>query len=139
MTQKQFALDPRVKAAMWKGAEYARYLGSSAMHTEHLLLGFLQVGDDLFRHTSNRTIREKILATVPRSTPIDPRQELPCSDGVVRALGPLNVGDAEAQAHTLGPEHVLLAILDEPGVAADVLRSFGIASRADLNVREERS
>jgi hypothetical protein len=51
----------------------------------------------------------------------------------------LNVGDAEAQAHTLGPEHVLLAFLDEPGVAADVLRSFGIASRADLNVREERS
>ena len=139
MMQKQFALDPTVKAAIWKAAEYARYLGSSAVETEHLLLGFLHVGDTLFRQAPNRTIRENILALVQRSTPIDPGQELPFSDGVMRVLRLSNVSDREPPTHPLRPEHVLLALLDEPGVAADVLRSFGIASRADLSVREERS
>ena len=135
MTQKQFTLNPLVDVAIRKAAEYARYLGSSSVDTEHLLLGFLQFGDNLFRQAPNATIRAELLARIQRSTPIEPSQELSFSDSTARTLGILHVGNPEAALRVLEPEHVLLAVLDEHGVAADVLHSFGIHSREDLNVR----
>src|SRR5919106_3202816 len=87
MREQPFRLDPVLTEALRAAAEYARYLGSSSVDTEHVLLGFLRAGDAVFRGVSNTALRERILEKVQRGTPVDPSLELPFAGAAVKALG----------------------------------------------------
>lgn len=136
MRTEPFELDPILSEALRAAAEYARYLGSSSVETEHLLLGFLRTGQPVFRGVSNAVIREQLLERIERGTPIDPSRELPFAAGATEALRLSPVGDARIiESKPATSREVVLAILDDSdGIAGRVLRAAGITSSDQLNI-----
>jgi ATP-dependent Clp protease ATP-binding subunit ClpC len=111
---------------------FARYeasqLGSRTIETEHLLLGLLHEAKTLFdseqiQHmTDDLRAAGRIEGAAKGSTSIDLPLSLPAKK--VLAYG---AEEAERLKHRhIGPEHLLLGLMREPGVAATTLEKYGM-------------
>ncbi len=116
---------------------FARYeaaqLGSSAIETEHLLLGLIREGKGLTSRIfaksrlSMETIRKEIEGRVVIRDQVSTSVEIPLSAESKRVLAHA-AEEAERLVHSyIGTEHILLGILrEEKSVAAGILRTRGM-------------
>jgi ATP-dependent Clp protease ATP-binding subunit ClpC len=122
---------------------FARYeasqLGSHIIKPEHLLLGLLREAKTLFENAKIEPMREEIRAAarvegVAVSTSVD----LPLSHPEKKVLG-YGAEEAERLNHRhIGPEHLLLGLMREPGLAATILEKYGV-QRKQITESEPKS
>ena len=127
---------------------FARYeaseFGSSAIETEHLLLGILREDKALVHRflppsDSVVSIRQRIRALTPSRQKISTSVDLPLSHESKRVLA-YSAEEAEKLTHGhIGPEHLLLGLLrEEKSLAANLLQERGLTIekvREDLQAR----
>ena len=127
---------------------FARYeaseFGSSAIETEHLLLGLLREDKAIANrflpsNDSVASIRQRIRALTPLREKISTSVDLPLSHESKRVLA-YSAEEAEKLKHGhIGPEHLLLGLLrEEKSLAASLLQERGLAIervREDLRAR----
>ena len=121
---------------------FARYeaslLGSTSIEPTHLLLGLLReakgvTGDLLLSAGSLDEIRDEIKGHIITHAPIPTSVEIPFSASAKRMLN-CAIDEADRLSHSwIATEHLLLAILREDSLAADIL--FGRGLRL-VNARE---
>ena len=116
---------------------FARYeasqLGSSAIETEHLLLGLIREGKGLTSrlfsksHLSMDQIRKEIEGRSPYREKVSTSVEIPLSVESKRVLGHA-AEEAERMLHNyIGTEHILLGLMrEERSVAAAILAEKGM-------------
>jgi len=110
---------------------FARYeaseLRSHIIEPEHLLLGLLREAKTLFEGAKIEPMRDEIRAAarvegVAVSTSVD----LPLSHPAKKVLA-YGAEEAERLNHRhIGPEHLLLGLMREPGLAATILEKYGV-------------
>jgi hypothetical protein len=127
---------------------FARYeaseFGSSAIETEHLLLGILREDKALANrflpsNDSVASIRQRIRALTPLRDKISTSVDLPLSHESKRVLA-YSAEEAEKLKHGhIGPEHMVLGLLrEEKCLAASLLQERGLLIervREDLRAR----
>ena len=127
---------------------FARYeaseFGSSAIETEHLLLGILREDKALANrflpsNDSVAALRQRIRALTPVRKKISTSVDLPLSHESKRALA-YSAEESEKLKHGhIGPEHMLLGLLrEEKSLAANLLQECGASIervREDLRAR----
>jgi Clp amino terminal domain, pathogenicity island component len=107
----------------------ARQFGSTHIDTEHLLLGLLREDKALFHRllpdlTYDRALKD-IVAQVKPGNPSPTNVDLPLSNASTRALA-YGAEEAERLTHRhIGTEHLLLGLLCEQHLAAEVLQHGG--------------
>ena len=116
---------------------FARYeasqLGSSAIETEHLLLGLIREGKGLTSrlfsksHLSMDQIRKEVEGRSPYREKVSTSVEIPLSVESKRVLGHA-AEEAERMLHNyIGTEHILLGLMrEERSVAAAILAEKGM-------------
>jgi len=131
---------------------FARYeaseFGSSAIETEHLLLGLLREDKAIANrflpsNDSVASIRQRIRALTPLREKISTSVDLPLSHESKRVLA-YSAEEAEKLKHGhIGPEHLLLGLLrEEKSLAANLLQERGVSIervREDLRARNANS
>jgi hypothetical protein len=109
---------------------FARYeasqTGSAEIEIEHFLLGVLR--ED--RRSAGRLPVEEIRTRIREHFPVKPKisvsVDLPLSQQMKRVL-PYGAEEAERLGHKwIDTQHLLLGILREPSLAADLLREYGM-------------
>ncbi|MCI0691376.1 alanine racemase [candidate division KSB1 bacterium] len=131
----------RVQMAIQFSREEAVRLGHDYIGTEHILLGLIRDGDglaiEILCHLSvdldkiKRAVEDAVKSTSEPTT----IATIPFTKRAEKILK-MSYAEAEAcKADIIGTEHLLLALVKEKnGVAAQVLRSFGVRYEA---IREE--
>ena len=116
---------------------FARYeasvLGAAAIDTEHLLLGWLREETPLCRQFLDRAglsaaaARKSIEASVPAGPAMSTAVDIPLTRAARRVMQHANEEAGHAGVDYIGPEHLFLGLLGEPGtVAGDFLASHGL-------------
>jgi alanine racemase len=131
----------RVQRAIQFSREEALRLGHDYIGTEHILLGLIRDGEglavEILRNLGadldkiKRAVEDAVKATGETTT----RGNIPFTKRAEKILK-MSYAEAEAcNADIIGTEHLLLALAKEKnGVAAQVLRSFGVTQEA---IRDE--
>lgn len=122
--------------------EAARELGHDHLGTEHLLLGLIEEGTVNALLTSLdvsvEAVRTRVLETIGRRT-ADPAREIPFTPESKVVLERAMRETVEMGWGTVGPEHLLHALVEEDeGVAAKVLRGFGVTGTGIMRVMVPR-
>lgn len=111
---------------------FARYeaaqTGSHIIETEHLLLGLLREAKPLFEGVNIDEMAEELRRAVHTegASKIDVGIDLPLSESAKHVLvSSLTETEQLHHAH-VSPEHVLLALMREPGFPARLLEKHGI-------------
>lgn len=122
---------------------FARYeasqFGSPYIEAEHLLLGLLREDKNLFRELQIGTISiDSIRAEIAKNSPsrekINTSVDLPMSNRTKRILA-YGAEEAERLCHKhIGSEHLLLGLMREPSLAAEILTKPGITLDAARRV-----
>ena len=124
---------------------FARYeasvLGSPAIDTEHLLLGWLRdapaTGSEILKRAGlvSADLRTEIQARIPPGDPISTSVDIPLTAAAKRALQRAADEASRGGSPAVDADHVFLGLLGEPdAVAGQLLRARGL--RLDA-VREE--
>ncbi len=132
----------RVQLAIQFSREEALRLGHDYIGTEHILLGMIRDGEglavEILRNlgTDLDKIKRAVEDAVKSTGEATKRGNIPFTKRAEKILK-MSYAEAEAcKADIIGTEHLLLALVKEKnGVAAQVLRSFGVKYEA---IREER-
>ena len=148
MSRRFDMYDDRAKRVLALAQAEAMSLHHDALGPEHLLLGVLCAGagdrpgsrstGDVLNSLGLDVVRARqaLEAVSGRGDPHKQLDQLPRTPECERAFDQA-VNEAELLgAAKVNPKHVLLAVLREPGKAADVLRFFGLSTEA---VRHELS
>jgi hypothetical protein len=123
-----FGIDGRGVVALAESE--ARGLRHHRVGTEHLLLGVLALdGTAASARLQDAGItlaaaRHKVAEAVPQGE-VPPAEPLPRTERAARALGRSHRFSHANRSATVGPEHVLLGVLDVEGTAGQVLRGLG--------------
>lgn len=118
---------------------FARYeasqFGSPVIDTDHILLGLFRDNSSLLRwlpKTDSDTIRRRIEEQLEKREKIPTSVDLPLS-GTAKHVLKRAAGEAERLADEhIGPEHLLLALLEEHGCLASKLLHEGGADASTL-------
>ncbi|MDZ7362185.1 MAG: alanine racemase [candidate division KSB1 bacterium] len=127
----------RVQIAIQFSREEALRLGHDYIGTEHILLGILRDGEgiavEILRNLGADLdkIRRAVEDAVKSTGEATMRGNIPFTKRAEKILK-MSYAEAEAcKADIIGTEHLLLALIKEKnGVAAQVLRSFGVTDEA---------
>jgi len=110
---------------------FARYeastTGSHIIEPEHLLLGMLREAKTLFDSAKIQPMTDELRnAAHVEGAKVSTSVDLLLSHQAKKALA-YGVEEAERLNHRhIGPEHLLLGLMREPGVAAQTLEKYGI-------------
>ena len=110
---------------------FARYeastTGSHIIEPEHLLLGMLREAKALFDSAKIQPMTDELRAAVHvEGAPVSTSVDLPLSHLAKRVLA-YSAEEAERLNHRhISPEHLLLALMREPSLAATTLAKYGI-------------
>ncbi len=102
--------------------------GSQSVETEHLLLGLLREAKPLFEKVNMEEMTKELRGAVhvERAGEADVAADLPLSQSAKHVLM-CAMREAEQLKHGhVSPEHILLALLREPGFAARTLEKYGV-------------
>ena len=136
---------PRACQVFELAQEEARRLNHNSIGTEHVLLGLVRFGQGVAVNVLRRErvdlkkIRLEVERHVGQGHEDTGPPPFPLTPGTRKVLETAQM-EARSLAHTyVGTEHILLGLLgDDNGVAARVLRSFGLdASRIRQEVLKE--
>lgn len=102
-------------------------VGSPLLDTEHMLIGIVRVDPDLFQACQAVLTKQAIRARARHwhtpSAAIPTSQDLPISDDLKRVFeDAVSLAD-EGQSREVRTEHLLLAMMEQPGCHASVLLS----------------
>ncbi|HTI18870.1 MAG TPA: ATP-dependent Clp protease ATP-binding subunit [Trinickia sp.] len=118
----------RLQAAAQKAAEF----GKSEVDTEHLLLSVAE--DNVAREILHEfkldpeELKKTIEQTAPRGKPIEHAAEIGVSPRAKSALEHALVASRELEHSYVGPEHILIGLIEEEdGFAGDLLRKYGLS------------
>jgi ATP-dependent Clp protease ATP-binding subunit ClpC len=105
----------------------ASQTGSHIIEPEHLLLGLLREAKALFDSAKIEPMTDELRqAAQVEGAAVSTSVDLPLSHPAKRVLA-YSVEEAEQLHHAhISPEHVLLALMREPGLAASTLAKHGI-------------
>ena len=106
----------------------ASQTGSHSIETEHLLLGLLREAKPLFEKVNVEEMTKELRGAVhvERAGEADVVADLPLSQSAKHVLM-CAMREAEHLKHGhVSPEHILLALLREPGFAARTLEKYGV-------------
>jgi hypothetical protein len=123
-----FGIDGRRAVALAESE--ARGLRHDRVGTEHLLLGVLALDGTAASarlHDAGITLaaaRHKVAEAVPQGD-VPPPEPMPRTERAARALGRSHRFSHATRSATVGPEHILLGVLDVEGTAGQVLRGLG--------------
>jgi ATP-dependent Clp protease ATP-binding subunit ClpC len=120
---------------------YARFettqRGGTSIESEHLLLGLIREARGAVNailahfHVTPQTLLREIGARVPVKERVPPSVEIPFNPEVGRALNSAPEEADRLRHAQIGPEHLLLALLNEDqSVAASVLNQQGVTLAA---------
>jgi ATP-dependent Clp protease ATP-binding subunit ClpC len=123
----------RARRVLFFARYEASHIGGLTIETEHLLLGLVRDGKgltgDVFERSqlSRATVRQEIEARVPVREKVSTSVEIPFSTETLRVLR-FAAEEADRLRHRhIGPEHLLVGILREPGcLAATLLVEKGV-------------
>lgn len=138
----------RVQQAIQYAREEALRLGHDSIHTEHLLLGLIHLGDGTaVRILQNLgveldAVRETIEEAIDSPTQTMKLGNIPFTKRAEKVLKVSYLEGKNYSAENIGTEHLLLALVkDEEGLAAQVLAGYNVnheAVKAELeNMRSE--
>jgi heme-degrading monooxygenase HmoA len=118
-------------------------LGGRSIEPEHLVLGLLRdESSPLHRFLgaghAAAAMRARLLATAPRGDAMADRVEVPFSEAAKTAIQRAALAADQLQNEWIGPEHLVLGVLEgSGGAAADALHAAGV--RADAIRQHLRS
>ena len=124
--------DDAARRVVARAEDEARRLGHTQVGTEHLLLGLLgEAGGGVAEALAGagatfEGARQKVVEAVGAGQPATDRAELPQTARARRALDRASRFSLQARVARIGPEHVLLGVLDVEGTAGQVLRGLGV-------------
>jgi ATP-dependent Clp protease ATP-binding subunit ClpC len=136
---------PRAQQVFAFAQAEARRLNHNFIGTEHVLLGLVGLGRGVAANVLRceqvdlEKVRLEVERYIPRGPENTPRTPCPFTPRMRKVLEAAQK-EARSLSHTyVGTEHILLGLLgDDEGVAARVLRSFGLdASRIRQDVLKE--
>jgi ATP-dependent Clp protease ATP-binding subunit ClpC len=110
---------------------FARYeasqTGSHIIQPEHLLLGLLREAKVLFDSANIQPMLEELrTAAHIEGPPVSTSVDLPLSHSAKRVLAYSAEEAARLNHLHISPEHILLALMREPGLAAITVDKYGI-------------
>jgi ATP-dependent Clp protease ATP-binding subunit ClpC len=130
----------KARRVVFFARQEASQFGSSAIESEHLLLGILREDEALINRflrsdASVVSIRARIEALSGKRKPLPPNQDLPLAAEAKRVLTYAAEEAKELASDTISTEHVFLGLLRvKSGMAASLLNEHGVKISA---VREE--
>lgn len=127
----------RVRRALMTAREEAFALRHEYVGTEHVLLGLISDGEGVAAaviqnaNLDPREIRDRVLETVRPGTSGPHGPDLPYTSRAKKVLE-LSMSVARTMSHSyVGTEHILIGLIEEEkGIAAQVLKSFGLTAPA---------
>jgi mannose-6-phosphate isomerase-like protein (cupin superfamily) len=130
----------RMRTALGLAKNEARRLRHDFIGTEHMLLGLLLEGTGIAAITLNRLgldaqwARQEAERLIPAGIAAGISERLPLTPRLRQAIEDAHAIARKLGADFLGTEHLLLAIIDIPGVAAQIITNRGLSAE---QVREE--
>lgn len=104
-------------------------VGSDSIDSEHLLMGIACVDPDLFTSLGIEveldSLREQSMEFRPPSSPIPNSRDMPISEDAKKILHQASAIADERQSREIRTEHLLLAMIEEPCHAAQLLAKHG--------------
>jgi len=125
----------RSRAALAIGKNEARSMGHEYIGTEHLLLGLLLEGTGIAAKVladlgiTADAARQEITRLVPPGTSAVTAERLPLTPRLRQAIEEARLAARNLHHDFLGTEHLLMGLMDIPGVAAESLKTLGLNSQ----------
>jgi mannose-6-phosphate isomerase-like protein (cupin superfamily) len=125
----------RSRAALAIAKNEARSMGHEYIGTEHLLLGLLLEGTGVAAKVlfdlgvTVDTARQEITRLVPPGRSAVTAERLPLTPRLRQAIEEARLAARNLHHDFLGTEHLLMGLMDVPGVAAESLKTLGLNSQ----------
>jgi hypothetical protein len=125
----------RSRAALAIAKNEARSMGHEYIGTEHLLLGLLLEGTGVAAKVltdlgiTTDAARREIARLVPPGTSAVTAERLPLTPRLRQAIEEARLAARNLHHDFLGTEHLLMGLMDVPGVAAESLKTLGLNSQ----------